>query len=776
VSDCRAGYKRGGGNEIAKDALEVWPVQLPHHHLMNLENRLLRLLGRKQYAPAGADDITNKLGLAQSQASEVLSELRDLVRSGRVVRLPGKRFSLPADEDLIAGRILMNRRGGGRVVTTDASQPSIDIDPSAARTAMHNDRVLVLVERPALSNRERRHGRRAPSGPSGRVVEVLERARTQVVGTLEKSRQLWYVVPSDPRITHDIYLPKLGQAAKSKARRGNKVVVEITEWPSRHNAPEGRLLEVIGSPGAPGVDVESVLRQYELPRRFPAKAKAEARRLGSKVTVTDRKGRRDCRKHLVVTIDPVDARDFDDAISLERIEGRRWRLWVHIADVSHYVTPGSALDKEARQRGNSTYLIDRVIPMLPEELSNELCSLKPGVDRLARSVEFLLSANGRIEQAKFHSTVICSKRRFSYEEAMAILNREPAGDIECMLHNAHRLAQKLRQARFRAGALDLDMPEHKVLLDAKSRLSEVRRVENDVSHQLIEEFMLLANEAVAKEIKRRRIKAIHRVHDDPDTEKLDNLRAQAALMGVRAGNLADQKQAGKFLAGLKGHPLADVFRIGYLRCMKRACYSTEPIGHYGLAKDDYVHFTSPIRRYADLIVHRVVYQNAKLDDTALVTAADHISLTERNSADAEMDSKIITLLTHLQRQLDRRKPETYTAMVTDVRYIGAMVDIIELGLKGLVKRFSISDDHYRFVPERGRLVGRLRGNEIAPGDQLKVQIEAVDLLKKQADFRVIKLQAAKGKKKTMPARKSSPNKSPKRQGKPRQPKAKRRRK
>ncbi len=247
-------------------------------------------------------------------------------------------------------------------------------------------------------------------------------------------------------------------------------------------------------------------------------------------------------------------------------------------------------------------------------------------------------------------------------------------------------------------------------------------------------------------------------------------------MGVRAGNLADQKQAGKFLAGLKGHPLADVFRIGYLRCMKRACYSTEPIGHYGLAKDDYVHFTSPIRRYADLIVHRVVYQNAKLDDTALVTAADHISLTERNSADAEMDSKIITLLTHLQRQLDRRKPETYTAMVTDVRYIGAMVDIIELGLKGLVKRFSISDDHYRFVPERGRLVGRLRGNEIAPGDQLKVQIEAVDLLKKQADFRVIKLQAAKGKKKTMPARKSSPNKSPKRQGKPRQPKAKRRRK
>ena len=741
---------------------------------MNLVNRLLRLLGRKHYVPVGADDITKKLELGQAQAGEVRRELRDLVRSGRVVRLPDKRFALPADEDLIAGRILMNRRGGGRVVTTDASQPAIDISPNAAGTAMHNDRVLVLVD--STVSPARRRGQRQAAGSGGKVVEVLERARTQVVGTLEKSRELWYVVPSDPRITHDIYLPKLGQAAKPKARRGDRVVVEITEWPSRHNAPEGKLVEVIGNPGAPGVDVESVIRQYELPTRFPGTVKAEARRLGTKVTEADRRGRRDCRRHLVVTIDPVDARDFDDAISLERIEGRRWRLWVHIADVSHYVRPGSALDKESRRRGNSTYLIDRVIPMLPEELSNELCSLKPGVDRLARSVEFVLTNSGRIEQAKFHSTVICSKQRFSYEEAMAVLEREPTGGIERMLHDAHRLAQQLRQARFRAGALDLDVPERKVLLDAKGRVSEVRRVENDVAHQLIEEFMLLANEAVAREIKRRRAGAIHRVHDVPDTEKLDNLRAQAALMGLRAGNLADQKQAGKFLASLKDHPLGDVFRIGYLRCMKRACYSTEPIGHYGLAKEDYVHFTSPIRRYADLIVHRVVYQRARLDAEALATAADHISLTERNSADAELDSKLIKLLSHLQRQLDRRKPETYTATVTEVRNIGAMVDITELGLKGLVKRLSLSDDRYRFVPERGRLVGRLRGNEIAPGDQLRVQVESIDLQKKQADFRVLKTRPAKGKKKSRPARKTRPEKSPERKGKQRQPKARRRRK
>jgi|TARA_B100000678_G_scaffold263906_1_gene247038 ribonuclease R len=764
---------------LLEASLEARPVKEPYHHLMNLENRLMRLLGRKHYVPAGANDITKKLGLGQAQAAEVRRELRGLLRSGRVVRLPDKRFALPAEEDLIAGRILMNRRGGGRVVTTDASQPAIDISPNAAGTAMHNDRVLVLVDSTVSSVRPR--GQRQSAGPRGKVVEVLERARMQVVGTLEKSRQLWYVVPSDPRITHDIYLPKLGQAARTKARRGDKVVVEITEWPSRHNAPEGKLVEVIGSPGAPGVDVESVIRQYELPNRFPAKVQAEARRLGGEVTATDRKGRRDCRKHLVVTIDPVDARDFDDAISLERLEGRRWRLWVHIADVSHYVTPGSTLDKEARRRGNSTYLVDRVIPMLPEALSNELCSLKPGADRLARSVEFVLTESGRVEQAKFHSTVICSKCRFTYEEAMAVLERKPAGDIEQMLHDAHHLAQKLRQARFRSGALNLDVPERKVLLDANGRVSEVRRVENDVSHQLIEEFMLLANETIAREIKRRRAGAIHRVHEEPDTEKLDNLRAQAALMGLRAGNLADQKQAGKFLASLNDHPLADVFRVGYLRCMKRACYSTEPIGHYGLAKEDYVHFTSPIRRYADLIVHRVVYQKARLDATALATAADHISLTERNSADAELDSKLIKLLSHLQRQLDRRKPETYTAMVTEVRSIGAMVDITELGLKGLVKRLSLSDDHYRFVPERGRLVGRLRGNEIVPGDQLKVQVEGIDLQKKQADFRVIKTKSAKGKKKNSkplrkPQRAAKPDKFPKRKDTRKQPKSKRRRK
>jgi len=742
---------------------------------MAYEKQLIRFMGREDYVPLFAQDIAEHISSDESKYKEIRRDLRGLFRAGRVVKLTDKRFALPSDEDHVVGRIIMNRRGGGRVITADVNKSAIEIAPNSASTAMHNDRVLVLVERKISAYRTTAgKADRFKSRLRGKVVKILERARTQIVGTLDKSRQLWFVIPNDPRISHDIYLPSFRQKGKIKARRGDKVVVEITEWPSRHNAPEGKLVEILGSPGKLGVDVESIIRQYEITSKFPAKVVAEAKSFGVKVTDRDLKGRLDCRDDMVVTIDPIDARDFDDAISVQRIVGRRWKVWVHIADVSHYVPPKSALDKEARSRGNSTYLIDRVIPMLPEALSNELCSLKPNVDRLARSVEFILTDSGKIEKVGFHSTVICSKHRYAYEEALAILQRPAKNDKERMIHYADRLAQKLRKVRFRSGALNLDMPERKVLLDAKGKLKEVIRVENDISHQLIEEFMLLANEAVAKEIKRRKVKALHRIHEAPDHEKLDALRAQAILMGLRAGNLADQKQAGKFLASLKGHPLEDVFRVGYLRCMKRACYSTHSVGHYGLAKKDYVHFTSPIRRYADLIVHRVVYQSKKHQDAMLEEVADHISLTERNSSDAEFDSKLVKLLAHLKCQIDRGQPETYSGLVTEVRNIGAMVDIVELGIKGLVKRFSMTDDHYRYVPERGRLVGRLSGNEISPGYLMKVQVDEVDLHKKQADFRVIKGKTTKAKSK---AKQNSRQRfSNSKKNKLRQPKNKRKRK
>ena len=397
------------------------------------------------------------------------------------------------------------------------------------------------------------------------------------------------------------------------AHVGDKVVVELREWESRNSNPEGEIIEVLGAPDEEGVDMLSVLRQYDLPLHFPKAVLHEAHAIGSTVHPHDLAGRLDCRAHNVVTIDPDDAKDFDDAICLERVSPEQWRLWVHIADVSHYVKPGTALDEEARKRGNSTYLVDRVIPMLPEALSNELCSLKPNVDRLTKCVEFLVSHDGRVLNTKFHSAVIHSQRRFAYGQVLEILQRAPADDpIEQMLHQAHELAQKIRRHRFKNGSLDLDFPETKIRLDEQGKILRIEKNENDVSHQLIEEFMLLANEAVATRLMNLRTPAIYRIHEEPDARRLQEYRQEVLAHHVPCGNLSHPAEVQKLLQKLGTLPIGSALKIGFLKSLMRACYSVEPLGHYGLAKKKYTHFTSPIRRYADLVVHRALFdKNAR---------------------------------------------------------------------------------------------------------------------------------------------------------------------
>ena len=367
-----------------------------------------------------------------------------------------------------------------------------------------------------------------------------------MVGTLQRSASFLYVIPDDPRIPHDIYVPEPRDVGR-KALVGDKVVVELRAWESRHTNPEGEVVEVLGAPDEEGVDMLSVLRQYNLPLHFPKKTLDEARAIGGEVRPEELAGREDCRRHPVVTIDPDDARDFDDAICLERAGPEHWKLWVHIADVSHYVKPGTALDDEARRRGNSTYLVDRVIPMLPEALSNELCSLKPKVDRLTKCVEFLIAQDGRVLRTRCSAAVIHSQRRFTYREALEILQRPPSGPIEQMLHHANDLAQRIRRLRFKAGALELDFPEMKIRLDEQGRVARIEKVENDVSHQLIEEFMLLANEAVAARLLQLGRPAVHRVHEEPDARRLQEYRDEVLSHHVPCGNLAHRAEVHKLL-------------------------------------------------------------------------------------------------------------------------------------------------------------------------------------------------------------------------------------
>jgi ribonuclease R len=411
-------------------------------------------------------------------------------------------------------------------------------------------------------------------------------------------------------------------------------------------------------------------------------------------------------------------------------------LWVHIADVSHYVQPGSALDQEARRRGNSTYLVDRVIPMLPEALSNELCSLKPVVDRLTKCVEFLLSKDGHVLQSKFYAAVIHSQRRFTYQEVFRILQGQSSQDpIERMLHQAHALAQKIRRRRFQAGSLDLDFPESKIRLDERGQISRIEKVENDVSHQLIEEFMLLTNEAVAARLMSRNIPAIYRVHEEPDERRLQEYREEVLSHHVPCGNLTNRREVQKLLRKLNTLPIGDALKIGFLKSLMRARYAVDPIGHYGLAKEKYAHFTSPIRRYADLVVHRALFQHSHGSRYSLKETSDHISATERNSADAERDSKDVKLYAYLNKQIASGRLERYQALVIDVRNFGFFVDVPDLAMSGLVHLSCLEDDFYVFDHVRNQLVSRRSKRTIRLGDKMEVQIHKVDMFKKQVDFR-----------------------------------------
>jgi ribonuclease R len=755
------------------------PVQLSVSKSRFMKDQIIRLLSQKNYVPANVPELLRLLRLAPNRQQELQRALRELEQAGQIARIKGNRYIQPREADLIPGRIRMNRQGKGFLQPDDTGLMEIAIPESATGTALHEDRVLVRRD---VRPKGLRHDAAEPG--TGAVVRILERRRTQMVGTLQRSRQFLFVIPDDPRIPHDVYVPEPRDTGRP-ARVGDKVVVELREWQSRHTNPEGEIVEVLGAPDAEGVDMLSVLRQYELPLHFPKSVLHEARGIGTTVHSRDLSGRVDCRRHRVITIDPDDAKDFDDAICLERAGHDQWRLWVHIADVSHYVKPGTALDSEARKRGNSTYLVDRVIPMLPEALSNELCSLKPNVDRLTKCVEFLVSHDGRVLGTKFYPAVIHSQRRFTYKEVFEILQRGQAGPgggnrrvatisaassgaatsrgvgaqafsvppvlrggvvaarqplpndpIEQMLHHAHELAQRIRRLRFKAGSLDLDFPETKIRLDERGRILRIEKTENDVSHQLIEEFMLLANEAVASRLMSQRTPAVYRVHESPDERRLQEYREEVLSHNVPCGNLTHPAEVQKLLHRLNSLPIGEALKIGFLKSLMRARYAVEPLGHYGLAKKRYTHFTSPIRRYADLVVHRALFDGKSASHSALKETAGHISVTERNSADAERDSKDVKLFAFLKAQLASGRPERYPALVTDVRNFGFFVDVPGLAMSGLVPLSTVEDDFYVFDAERNHLVGRRNRRIIRLGDKVIVQVAKVDSFKKQVDFRL----------------------------------------
>ncbi|MGV3661847.1 MAG: ribonuclease R [Prosthecobacter sp.] len=702
-----------------------------------MDKKILGLLASADYVPSNVPELLSQLGMMPKQQQVLQGMLKSLLKQGKILQTKGNRYIIAKEADLVPGVIQITRGGRGFVQPVEPGIGEISIPERNTGTAMHGDRVLVRLE-------VRPQGFRKPGPPEdniGTVVRVLERKRSTFVGTLQRTKQFLHVTPDDPRLPGSVYVPEPRDVGR-KPNVGDKVVVEITQWESRQTSPEGEIIEVLGPPDAEGVDMLSVLRHYDLPLHFPKTVLNEANaisksRVDNQPSAEECAGREDCRSHNVITIDPDDAKDFDDAICLQK-QGDQWRLWVHIADVSHYVRPGSPLDVEARKRGNSTYLVDRVIPMLPEALSNELCSLKPKIDRLTKCVEFVLSKDGKVISSKFYPAVIHSKRRFTYQEAFAIIQRGMAeDDIEHMLLDAHHVAQKIRHLRFKEGSLDLDFPENKIRLDEHGRVLRIERLENDASHQLIEEYMLLANEAVAGRLMQLNKPSVYRVHEAPKEKKLNDYRDDVLSHRIQCGNLNYRPEVQKLLARLADEPIGQALKIGFLRSLMRARYAVEPLGHYGLAKTKYTHFTSPIRRYADLVVHRALFDKKALSIADATQIAESITTTEKNSADAERDSKDVKLYAYLKAQLASKKPQAYPALITDVRNFGFFVDVPGLGLSGAVPMSSIPDDFFVFDPGSGQLVGRHTRQVFKLGDNVVVQIYKVDSVKKQVDFQLV---------------------------------------
>ncbi len=734
----------------------------------DLRERILKELRRPNYQPLDKVDLSKALKWPADQRAALREVLRELEQEGAIARVRKDRYVLPETADLVTGILQVHPGGNAHLVNEKRGQPDIFISSENMGVALHRDKV---VARLMHEGREQRP--RGDAQPEGRIIRILARANATVVGTLQATKNFFCVLPDDPRFQHNVYV-RPGEVKLERAPRvGDKVVVKLDEWESRHANPEGEIIELLGSANAPGVDMLSIIRKHNLPTEFPPAVLREAERIPETVDPQEIAVREDLRDQPIVTIDPDDAKDFDDAIQVERTK-TGWSLAVHIADVSHYVRPTSALDKEARDRGNSTYLADRVIPMLPERLSNGICSLKPGVERLVFSAFMEFTKAGRMKSSRFGRSVIRSAARLTYKQAYAILQGEdevPSGkpyqyrgrdgepppppmkvtpQIAERVRVAWELASILRKNRFADGSLDLDFPEVKVWLDDQGRAVRLERIENDISHQLIEECMLAANEAVARELKFKQVPAVYRIHEDPDEKKLLEFREIAAVYGFKAGDLTQRREVQRLLATIKGSDEEYALKLNFLKSLKRAVYDITPVGHYGLAKVNYTHFTSPIRRYADLVVHRSLAEllsrseaptpggkNRRLQPMSiqeLGVAAAHISQTERVSADAEKDSVQLKKLEYFQRQLSMKKPDVFAAVVTDVRSYGLLIELPDAMMTGLIHVSALPADFYAFDPVKLTYTGRKTKRRFKLGDKLQVIVSRVDAYKRQIDF------------------------------------------
>ena len=680
--------------------------------------------------PLKAKELARGLGIAQADYAEFKALLAKMEDEGLLYRVQRQRYAAPEKINLVVGR-LQTIRGGAGFVIPDEPGPDLYVPADATASAVDGDRVIARVER-------RRRGPRT----EGSVIRVLERARRTIVGVFHPVGDFGFVKPEDRKLARDVMITA-GQTMGAQA--GDVVVVRVADWGAEQRGPAGEIERVLGPLSAPGVDVLAVAYGHQLPLEFPAEVEAAAERLREHgVREEHYAGRLDLRDTLVFTIDPADAKDHDDALSVEPAGPGLWRVGIHIADVAFYVTPGTPLDAEALARGTSVYLVDRVIPMLPHALSGDLCSLVPGQDRLAFSVLVTMDDAGGVREHRLSRTVIRSRHRLSYDDAQRVLDGDSRidADTDEALGRLVRLSRALRVRREARGSLDFDLPEARVILNSAGEPTDIQRVLRLESHRLIEDFMLLANETVAARAANARAPFIYRIHESPDTSRMQQLADFLATLGYRmtGGDRPSGHDLQRLLQRARGRPEENLVSTVVLRSMKQARYSAENAGHFGLAARHYTHFTSPIRRYPDLMVHRLCARlfldgerMGKGDQAALSDIARTSSERERVAVAAERDSVDLKKVEFMQRHLG----DAFDGTISSVTAFGFFVLLDAFYVEGLVHVSSLADDYYVYLEEQFTLVGENRRRRFRLGDRVRVQVASVDLEERKIDFALL---------------------------------------
>ena len=698
----------------------------------DVRENILNFMRDTGYAPMTSEELMDALA-GTCSPNKFWQELLALEQNGEIIKTRFDTYGLPEKMGLVAGRFQLTSKGFGFVIPDNkGDRPDVFIPPRALNGAMNNDRVLARIDNDT-------HGKK----PEGEILRIIVHANNKVVGVFHQSGEFAFVTPDDKRIGQDVYVMK---RHFNNAKDGQKVVVEITEWPQNNRKAEGKVTEVLGNLGDVGLEILSIIKQNDLPLTFPEEVLDASYKVPKTIKKSELNGRRDLRDRTVVTVDGEDAKDLDDAVYVEKLNSDEYLLGVYIADVSYYVTENSVLDREARARGTSVYLVDRVLPMLPERLSNGICSLNAGEDRLSMACEMHIHGEGKVLNYEIFPAVINVRHRLSYNIVRAML----AGDAELcakykdilpMVGKMDELREILHKKRAKRGAVDFDLPEQKVILDEKLHPIEIVQRIHGNAESIIEEFMLAANETVAQHMFNQHWPFIYRVHDIPAEEKMQDFAKLLANFNIKfkVHEETKPKDIQQAVEAIAGTPEERLITTVALRSMKQAVYQTENIGHFGLAAKYYTHFTSPIRRYPDLIVHRLLHrwlQAPKLPANEveplgdkLDMIAEHSSIRERAAADAERATVELKKCEYMADHIG----EEFDGTISGVTAFGMFVEL-ENGVEGLVHISSLMDDYYDYYEERYALVGTHSGNVYRLGDKVRIEVLQVNISDVSIDF------------------------------------------